>query len=102
MDSYSAGLTGLLVAGGIFIIYNTSQRSALPLVNGKRGSELRPIHAQKRFLADARNILKSGLSKVHPKKSCLLTSYILLNHYAETDVIPSGLCSTFSPKAATV
>ncbi|CBF80737.1 hypothetical protein AN8530.2 [Aspergillus nidulans FGSC A4] len=67
MDSLSlsnsqsiAGVLALLLLSGIYVYLNSP---SYPVVNGKRPWELRIIHAQKRFLSNARDLIDSGLAR---------------------------------------
>ncbi|KAL6229228.1 hypothetical protein BDW75DRAFT_245921 [Aspergillus navahoensis] len=60
VNSQSVAVVGLLLLGGIYLFLNSP---SYPVVNGKRPSELRIIHAQKRFLSNARNLISSGLER---------------------------------------
>ncbi|PGH12056.1 hypothetical protein AJ80_06875 [Polytolypa hystricis UAMH7299] len=58
-------LIGVLLLGTFCLIYYyiSSPRHSLPLLNPQKPSEIRYIHARRRFLSDARSLIKSGLSK---------------------------------------
>ncbi|KAL4758909.1 cytochrome P450 [Aspergillus foveolatus] len=67
MDSLSspnsqpiAGVLALLLLSGIYVYLNSP---SYPVVNGKRPWEFRIIHAQKRFLSNARDLIDSGLAR---------------------------------------
>ncbi|KAI9375670.1 cytochrome P450 [Aspergillus egyptiacus] len=51
---------GLLLLGSLYLLQTSP---SYPLVNGKKPLEFRYIHAQNRFLSDARNLIRSGLAK---------------------------------------
>ena len=57
-------LIGLSVISTLFFLLSPFQRSPFPLINGKGTLELSSSNAKKRFLADAGNLIKIGLSKV--------------------------------------
>ncbi|KAL3432958.1 cytochrome P450 [Aspergillus tetrazonus] len=54
------GVLALLLLSGIYVYLNSP---SYPVVNGKRPWELRIIHAQKRFLSNARDLIDSGLAR---------------------------------------
>ncbi|GES61623.1 cytochrome P450 [Aspergillus terreus] len=56
-------LIGLSVISTLFFFLTSFQRSPFPLINGKGTLELSSSNAKKRFLADAGNLIKIGLSK---------------------------------------
>ncbi|KAL4892150.1 cytochrome P450 [Aspergillus ambiguus] len=58
--SLAAGLSILSV---LFFLLAPFQRSSFPLINGQKTFEFSPANAKKRFLKDARNLIKSGLGK---------------------------------------
>ncbi|KAG2419448.1 hypothetical protein HFD88_004244 [Aspergillus terreus] len=57
------GLIGLSVISTLLFFLSPFQRSPFPLINGKGILELSLSKAKKRFLADAANLIKIGLSK---------------------------------------
>lgn len=51
--------------------YSLCNAKTFPLVNGKRCFEFRAVHAQRRFLSNARGLIQRGLAQVcyHPYKA---------------------------------
>ncbi|PKX92974.1 putative cytochrome P450 monooxygenase [Aspergillus novofumigatus IBT 16806] len=56
-------LAGALVISGLFFLLTLPRRSSIPMVNEKSLFQIRSSHAQKRFLQDARNLIKAELSR---------------------------------------
>jgi hypothetical protein len=52
---------GLLALGALYLLHDASP---LPVVNEKLCSEWRSTNAQKRFLSNARTLIKGGLAQV--------------------------------------
>lgn len=55
----------VLLLGCVYWLRNSQ---LYPLANGKRRFEFRAVHAQRRFLSDARGLIQGGLAQVcyHP------------------------------------
>ncbi|KAJ5519064.1 Cytochrome P450 [Penicillium expansum] len=56
-------LAGLALLSGLFFLLNSAKTPQLPLVNGKRQFEFSIAKARQRYLADAHNLIMSGLAK---------------------------------------
>ncbi|KAL5365631.1 cytochrome P450 [Aspergillus floccosus] len=56
-------LIGLSVISTLFFLLASFQKSSFLLINGKGTLELTSSNAKRRFLTDARNLIKTGLSK---------------------------------------
>lgn len=59
-------LAGVLLISGLFFLLTLPRRSSIPMVNEKSLSQFRSSHVQRRFLQDARNLIKAGFRKVLP------------------------------------
>lgn len=57
-------LAGLALLSWLFFLLNSAKTPQLPLVNGKRQFEFSIAKARQRYLADAHNLIMSGLAKV--------------------------------------
>ncbi|THC90536.1 hypothetical protein EYZ11_009999 [Aspergillus tanneri] len=56
-------LLGVLLLSALTLFYTPLTRPQLPLVNDKKPFELQYANAKKRFVTDARNLIKNGLTK---------------------------------------
>lgn len=67
----SLGLAMSFAAVLLGWVYSFRNPQAYPLVNGKRRFEFRAVHAQRRFLSNARGLIQRGLAQVcyHPYKA---------------------------------
>ena len=68
MFSSSLGFFLSVAAALLGCVYWLRDSQPYPLANGKRRFEFRAVHAQRRFLSDARGLIQGGLAQVcyHP------------------------------------
>ncbi|KAL3478808.1 cytochrome P450 [Aspergillus californicus] len=59
----AALVAGILLLGSLYFLLQSPGPARLPLVNAKQPSEIRSIHAQNRFLFNARKLISDGLAK---------------------------------------
>ncbi|GFF65597.1 aldehyde reductase 1 [Aspergillus lentulus] len=81
-------LAGVLLISGLFFLLTLPRRSSIPMVNEKSLSQFRSSHVQRRFLQDARNLIKAGFRKVLP--ACSPASF------GSTRTISSRPCLQYS------
>ncbi|KAH8691170.1 cytochrome P450 [Talaromyces proteolyticus] len=53
----------VFLLGAVFLLLISSRASTLPLINGRKPSEITYTHAKKRFLKDAQSLIKAGFGK---------------------------------------
>jgi hypothetical protein len=57
---------GVVLLVTVLLVYrsSSSSQSSLPVVNNRKAFEFRYVHARKRFLCNASDLLKAGFEKV--------------------------------------